>query len=66
MQKNPSGLLTSEASFARYFVGASPIDTVSPVSSKIRFLILRAVSEAGPNSFSVPDKSIKASSIESC
>ena len=30
--KNPSGFFISEASFARYFVGASPIETVSPVS----------------------------------
>ena len=56
----------SLASFARYFVGARPIETVSPVSFFTRSLILRAVSSGGPKSFSVPVISIKASSIDIC
>ena len=56
----------SLASLARYFVGARPIETVRPVSAFTRSFILRAVSCGGPKSFSVPVKSINASSIDIC
>ena len=56
----------SLASLARYLVGASPIETVRPVSFLTLSLILRAVSSGGPKSISVPVKSIKASSIDIC
>ena len=43
---------------------ASPADAVSPVSARIRRLMPRTASGAGPNSEAVPVRSTKASSTE--
>ena len=61
----PSGFPRSDAIFARNLFGATPAETVSPVSSRTAALIFRATSSAAPNSRSHPVTSRNASSMES-
>ena len=63
---NPSGFEKSEASFAKYFVRAIPIEIVNFVFSKISRLIFFAISIDEPNSNFIPLIFKKPSSIESC
>ena len=60
----PSGFLYPDAIFATYIVLAIPTLTVSPVCSFTFAFIFFAISKGGPKSFSVPVRSINASSID--
>ncbi len=60
----PSGLRRSEATLAMNLLAASPAEAVSPVSPRMRRLISRTASGAGPNSDAVPVRSTNASSTE--
>ena len=62
---SPSGLCMSEASFASSLLCETPTEAVSPVRSRIRFLISRAMSSPLPKSPVLPVTSRKASSSES-
>ena len=62
---SPSGLSISEASFASSLLCETPTEAVSPVRSRMRFLISSAMSSPRPKSPVLPVTSRKASSSES-
>ncbi len=65
MTTKPSGFSSSLASFARNLFGAMPTEATSPTSARIRALMARPITAAGPNSRWQPVTSRNASSIES-
>ncbi len=62
---SPSGLSISDPSFASSLLCETPTEAVSPVRSRIRCLISRAMSSPPPNRPMLPVTSRKASSSES-
>ena len=61
----PSGFARLDATLATYLVAATPMEHVSPVSSRTRLRIVHAISAGLPCRRRAPDTSRKASSIES-
>ena len=62
--RNPSGLATWEATFARNFVRAMPAVIASPTSSRTRARSRTAISTGDPETAPSPPTSRNASSIE--